>query len=54
MARGLTTFASKSKIFIVPAGKSGPRIPFNYDKYVHGDNAEQNVVLRPGDTVIVP
>ena len=54
MARGLSTFASKSKIFVVPAGKSGPRIPFNYDKYVQGKDVEQNVVLRPGDTVIVP
>ncbi|MDH5738781.1 MAG: polysaccharide biosynthesis/export family protein [Nitrospira sp.] len=54
MARGLTTFASKSKIFVVPAGKSGPRVPFNYDRYVQGEDVEQNVVLRPGDTVIVP
>jgi polysaccharide biosynthesis/export protein len=54
MARGLTTFASKSKIFVVQSGKSGLRIPFNYDKYVQGEEVEQNVVLRPGDTVIVP
>lgn len=54
MARGLTTFASKNKIFIVPAGKSGLRIPFNYAKYVQGEEVEQNVILRPGDTIIVP
>lgn len=54
IARGLTTFASKSKIFVVPAGKAGPRQPFNYDKYLNGEAVEQNIVLRPGDTIIVP
>lgn len=54
MARGLTTFASKSKIFVVPAARNGMRIPFNYDRYLHGEEVEQNVVLRPGDTIIVP
>ncbi len=54
MARGLTTFAAKSKIFVVRGEKSGLRIPFNYDKYVQGGDIEQNVILRPGDTVIVP
>lgn len=54
MARGLTTFASKGKIFIMPAGKNGLRIPFNYDRYLQGEEVEQNIVLRPGDTVIVP
>lgn len=54
MARGLTPFASKSKIFVVRAGNIGSRIPFNYDKYVKDGDVEQNVVLRPGDTVIVP
>ncbi|MFO0775085.1 MAG: polysaccharide biosynthesis/export family protein [Nitrospiraceae bacterium] len=54
MARGLTTFASRTKIFVVTAGKTGQRIPFNYSKYLQGEDVEQNVVLRPGDTVIVP
>jgi polysaccharide export outer membrane protein len=54
MARGLSTFASKKKIFIVPAGKNGTRILFNYEKYLDGEEVEQNFVLRPGDTVIVP
>ncbi len=54
MAHGLTAFASKSKIFVVRAGNIGPRIPFNYDKYVQGGDVDQNVILRPGDTIIVP
>jgi polysaccharide export outer membrane protein len=55
MARGLTTFASRNKIFIVNPARGGEqRIPFNYSKFVQGEDTNQNVVLRPGDTVIVP
>jgi polysaccharide biosynthesis/export protein len=54
MARGLTAFASKNKIFVVQAEKNGLRAPFRYDKYLQGEEIEQNIVLRPGDTVIVP
>jgi polysaccharide export outer membrane protein len=55
MARGLTTFASRNKIFIVNPGRTGEqRIPFNYTKFVQGEDNNQNVMLRPGDTVIVP
>lgn len=55
MARGLTTFASRNKIFIVNPSRNGEqRIPFNYSKFVQGEDNNQNVMLRPGDTVIVP
>lgn len=55
MARGLTTFASRNKIFIVNPGRNGDqRIPFNYSRFVQGEDSKQNIVLRPGDTVIVP
>ncbi len=55
MARGLTTFASRNKIFIVnPARGNDQRIPFSYSKFVQGEDTNQNVMLRPGDTVIVP
>lgn len=55
MARGLTTFASRSKIFIENPGRIGEqRIAFNYAKFLQGDDTSQNIVLRPGDTVIVP
>ena len=55
MARGLTTFASRNKIFIVnPARGNEQRIPFSYSKFVQGEDTNQNVMLRPGDTVIVP
>ena len=55
MARGFTTFASRNKVFIVSPGRSGEqRIPFSYSKFVQGEDTNQNVMLRPGDTVIVP
>ncbi len=55
MARGLTTFASRNKIFIVNPSRGGDqRLPFNYTKFVQGEDSNQNIFLRPGDTVIVP
>ncbi len=55
MARGLTSFASRNKIFIVnPTRGNEQRIPFSYSKFVQGEDTNQNVMLRPGDTVIVP
>lgn len=55
MARGLTTFASRNKIFIENPGRVGEqRIAFNYAKFLQGEDTHLNIVLRPGDTVIVP
>jgi polysaccharide biosynthesis/export protein len=53
-AGGLTPFAKRKNIYVLRAsmGKS-EKIPFNYNKVVHGDT-RANVVLEPGDTVIVP
>jgi polysaccharide export outer membrane protein len=30
------------------------RYPFNYREVVKGQRPEQNLVLKPGDTIIVP
>jgi polysaccharide export outer membrane protein len=53
-AGGLTPFAKRKNIYVLRAsmGKS-EKIPFNYIKVVHGD-IHSNIVLQPGDTVIVP
>ena len=54
-AGGLTVFAKSKHIYILRAGKdSGERIRFNYDDVIKGKHMEQNVVLHPGDTVVVP
>jgi len=55
MAGGLAEFADRGKIWVMRQenGKS-VRYPFNYKDVVKGKNLEQNIELKPGDTVIVP
>ena len=50
-AGGLREFASEKKIYILRGDK---RIPFNYKDVTHGKHMEQNILLEPGDHVIVP
>lgn len=54
-AGGLTAFAKRGNITILrfENGKR-QRLPFDYKEVVQGKNADQNVALRPGDTVVVP
>jgi polysaccharide export outer membrane protein len=53
-AGGLTDFANKNKIYILrnEAGTQ-QKIPVQYKKALNGD-ASLNVVLKPGDTIVVP
>jgi polysaccharide export outer membrane protein len=53
-AGGLNTFAKRKDIYVLRA-KNGTteKLPFNYVRVTHGD-AKENIVLQPGDTVIVP
>jgi polysaccharide biosynthesis/export protein len=55
VAGGLTEWAKSDKISImrVEAGKQRT-FPFNYKDVAKGKKPEQNIVLRPGDTVVVP
>jgi polysaccharide export outer membrane protein len=52
---GLTQFANTKKIYIlrVANGKQ-QKMPVNYGKLVKGEQMEQNYVLQPGDTIVVP
>jgi polysaccharide export outer membrane protein len=54
-AGGLTEYAKKSKIMVLRTenGKS-VALPFNYEEVLEGRRLQQNVELRPGDTVLVP
>jgi len=54
-AGGLAEYANKSKIIVLrtEAGKS-LALPFNYEEVTAGKRLQQNVELRPGDTVVVP
>ena len=52
---GLTQFANPKGIYVLRAenGKQ-QKLPFNYKQVVKGESMEQNIVLKPGDTVVVP
>jgi len=55
LAGGLTPFASSKNIRVLRRTDQGDKIfYFNYNEVARGKNLEQNIVLRPGDTVIVP
>lgn len=54
-AGGLGDFAKKDKIAVLrTVDGETKRFPFNYKDVIQGKNLEQNIELRPGDTVIVP
>jgi len=55
MAGGLTSFADSNGILIIREEEGEQSvINFNYDKVENGKDLSQNIVLFPGDTVIVP
>jgi len=56
MAEGLKDFAKSKKIYVLrlsPDGKQ-ERLPFNYKEVIKGEHMEQNIVLQPRDTIVVP
>ena len=55
MAGGFTDWANQKKILIIrnESGKER-RITANYKKILEGEDPKSNVVLKPGDTIIVP
>ena len=55
MAGGLTEYADAKNITILRKGDAqAPVLRFNYRDVAKGKKLEQNVILRPGDTVVVP
>jgi polysaccharide export outer membrane protein len=55
MAGGLQEYAKEDKIVIMRSENGQQvRYRFNYEQVIEGRNLEQNIELRPGDTVIVP
>jgi len=52
---GLTAFARKRDIRIIRETPEGPvEYPFDYTAFVEGQAPETNILLAPGDTIIVP
>lgn len=55
-AGGFKDFAKETKIYVLRPAQGGTRvrIPFNYKKVIRGDDLQENVTLKPGDTIVVP
>jgi polysaccharide export outer membrane protein len=54
-AGGFREFANPSKIYVLRnENGTAKKYPFNYKKVVAGKNTEQDIMLKPGDTVVVP
>ena len=56
LAGGLTTFASDSNIRVLRRDASGQQqaLSFNYSEVSKGKALSSNVILQPGDVVVVP
>ncbi|THJ19407.1 MAG: sugar ABC transporter substrate-binding protein [Nitrospira sp. CG24E] len=57
LASGLTSVASRNKMVIFRFGKDGDplmKIKASYDDIVLRDGTDQNIELKPGDTIVVP
>jgi polysaccharide export outer membrane protein len=55
MAGGITEWANQKKIILIRKenGKE-KRITINYKKIIQGEDFGSNILLKPGDTIIVP
>jgi len=52
---GFTQFANTKGIYVLRTeGGKQSKLPVNYKKLVKGDDMQQNYVLKPGDTIVVP
>jgi polysaccharide export outer membrane protein len=54
-AGGFTIFANLKKIYVLRSeGGKQEKFPFNYKEVVKGKDADQNIVLKAGDQIVVP
>lgn len=54
-AGGLTDYAKRKRIYVLRMEKGKEtRFSFNYDEFLRGDHPEQNILMLPGDTLVVP
>jgi polysaccharide export outer membrane protein len=55
LAGGLTPFAAENRIKVLRRNNGEVTVfPFDYKEVKRGDNLEQNIILKGGDTVVVP
>jgi polysaccharide export outer membrane protein len=54
-AGGFAEWADEKNIWIIRReGRKEVQMRFNYKEYISGDNVEQNILLKPNDTIVVP
>ena len=54
-AGGLNQFANQKRIYILRnEGGKQVRYPFNYKQAIRGEAGKQNLILKAGDTIVVP
>ena len=52
---GMTQFANTKKIYVLRSQNGRQeKLPVNYRKLVKGEQMDQNYILQPGDTIVVP
>lgn len=52
---GFTQFANTKGIYVLrTVGGKQQKIPVHYKKLIRGEAVDQNILLKPGDTVVVP
>lgn len=54
-AGGFSQYANQKGIYVLRI-ENGQQVkhPFNYKEVVKGENIQQNILLKPGDTIVVP
>jgi polysaccharide biosynthesis/export protein len=55
-AGGFQDFAKQRRVYILRRAADGSetRIPFNYKEVIRGTHSDQNIKLKPNDTIFVP
>jgi len=52
---GFSQFANTKRIYILRSDNGQElKIPFNYKQVIRGEAMSQNILLKPGDTIVVP
>jgi polysaccharide export outer membrane protein len=54
MAGGLSPYASKNIVIVREEGGREVRTEVDYRKLLSGERQELNILVKPGDTIIVP
>src|SRR3954454_9725941 len=54
-AGGITDYAKRRQIYVLRTENGKQlKLPFNYDAVIKGEKMEQNILLSPNDTIVVP